>query len=258
MASIMKSSHPQSKSAPKISTFTKNLFKLCISRISPGASPSIYKVLNFALDSPALCNSQQFFPSEISSSVLETADDLSPIDETELLQLMKYRRKANSTSLRLKPCYMVIREDSLDRNFDYSAIEVNELTKKLKKDLSIKGLFPIVSNRNVILKNPPLKNKKRKERSTFVDEKTSITKFLGTLKKYNLRKRFGFINIDEGIEGNKKIFLCEDDLILSGVNYKHFKESVYKKQKISLRFNISKHIHEGKEVQKAIEIEILN
>ena len=255
----MKSFHSQSKSAPRISTFTKNFLHLSMSKTSPGVSPSLYKILNFALDSPVLCKSQQFFPTELSNSAMETFDELSPIDETEMLQLIKCKRKAFSTSLRLKSCYIDIQENPLDQSLEESEIKGNECAHKFSKYPSMNKLFSIIPEKNVILKNPPKKYQKRKERSTFENEKTTINKFVGILKKYNLRKRFGFIKVDDGIEGSKaQVFICEDDIILSGVNYKQFKESVYKKQKISMRFNISKHIHEGKEVQKAIEIEILN
>ncbi|CAG9317848.1 unnamed protein product [Blepharisma stoltei] len=109
----------------------------------------------------------------------------------------------------------------------------------------------------IILKSPPQKVGlvKREKRGQFNEEEVTQGKFTGKLKFYQLKKRFGFITLDTD---QADIFLCEDDLLLSGINHKKFKESIINKQPLSFRFHIKKYIENGKEKRKAIDIEVFD
>ena len=84
--------------------------------------------------------------------------------------------------------------------------------------------------------------------------KEAQSEYVGIVKAYRLNKRFGFIHIEEA---KKDVFFCEDDLVISGVNIKQFKNLVYKKQPISLAFKIQTYIDRGSEREKAFDIRIL-
>ncbi|OMJ88406.1 hypothetical protein SteCoe_9625 [Stentor coeruleus] len=112
-----------------------------------------------------------------------------------------------------------------------------------------------VQTSNVILQPPPLKPGliKREKRSKFQNEKISDKIYTGKLKFYNLKKRHGFITISEGDD----VFLVEDELVLSGIILRHFKDDVYKQKVINFKFRIKVCINQGKEKRIATNIEIL-
>lgn len=53
------------------------------------------------------------------------------------------------------------------------------------------------------------------------------------------------------------VFLCEDDLILSQVNHKQFKDDVYKKSEIRLECTVKKYVEKGVIKRKAVDIRII-
>ena len=105
------------------------------------------------------------------------------------------------------------------------------------------------------VKLQPVPNKyglvKREQRGTFVEEALSEKRVTGEIKFYQLKKRFGFITLDQD---QSDIFLCEDDLVLSGVNIKRFKEAVFKKVTQKFSFFVKNYFENGCEKRKAVEI----
>jgi hypothetical protein len=95
------------------------------------------------------------------------------------------------------------------------------------------------------------KHVKRKERCDHDDEIVSVEKYSGILKKYHLKARYGFIKSD-----SKKVFLCEDELVLSGINLKKFKDCVFNKIPICLEFKLKSFAHNGKEILSATQIQV--
>ena len=103
---------------------------------------------------------------------------------------------------------------------------------------------------DVQLRLPP-KKQKRAERGTFQAEEVKPERVRGVLKFYHLKKRFGFVTLErDGCD----IFICEDDLVLSGVNHKQFKEDVAAGQKPLLEFSVKLYWEKDKEKKKAIDI----
>jgi hypothetical protein len=102
---------------------------------------------------------------------------------------------------------------------------------------------------------PPVKHSisKRKMRSEFPGEKETSDRFTGTLKFYQLKKRLGFIRLND-----EDIFLCEDEIVLSGISAKKFKSSVLKNRSMDLTFRIKSYLDHGKLRRKAFDIELLN
>ncbi|CAG9328493.1 unnamed protein product [Blepharisma stoltei] len=141
----------------------------------------------------------------------------------------------------------------LSSDSDFTPTPVSILKKHEKEP--VKGIQ--IEQQPIILKSPPQKGSlvKREKRGKFNEEQVIEKKFTGKLKFYQLKKRFGFITLDVD---QADIFLCEDDLLLSGINHKKFKESVISKQPMSFRFHIKKYIENGKEKRKAIDIEIID
>ncbi|CAG9326285.1 unnamed protein product [Blepharisma stoltei] len=113
-----------------------------------------------------------------------------------------------------------------------------------------------ISHEPVVLQAPPLKPAilKRKIRGNFEAEKVSGIRHTGILKFYQLKKRFGFISMDDN---SKDVFLCEDDLILSGVNHKKFKQDVYNKVPVHLSFLLKEYEEKGQLKRKAVEILVI-
>ena len=134
---------------------------------------------------------------------------------------------------------------------DFTPI-INKAEDNEKKHLA---MTPTIEPNEVLLKQPPKVGLvKRENRGKFNEEEISYDRYTGKLKFYQLKKRFGFISLDED---NSDIFLCEDDLVLSGVNYKKFKDDVFNKVDIKLEFNIKKYLENNKEKRKAINITAL-
>lgn len=240
----MKQLQVHSFSAPKLLTTSSNCIShLRLSQVSPGVSPSVYRILNIALESPMASDISSFFLEDMQRSAEEDIGDLSPINEKNLSKTIFFSRKAKSASTRSKIHFAIIPEENFE---DHKEAVFPRLVQKI---------IPKISSKNVILQNPPKRYHKRKQRCELENEKTTIKKFVGKIKNYNLRKRFGFIKVED--ENKLEVFVCEDDLVLSGVNFKQFKDQIYKKQPVRMRFHISKHILDGKEMQKAVEIEVI-
>ena len=276
----MKLSSFSSMSAPKkIGTRDKPIFDFSIKNISPGISPSVYAIPNFAVE----CNSDIFFNSSISISDLKSLgevdtileEDLSP--NTPLSGVEKYERwVSKSTSSKpsdpvkfhkeiqmLKKSLIVqgeelfkeIKPPGFDKPWhDYSSdsdfTPVMNITKESEKKHI--NLTPSVATNDILLKQPPKVGLvKRENRGKFNEEEISYDRYIGKLKFYQLKKRFGFISLDED---NSDVFLCEDDLILSGINYKKFKDDVFNKVEVKLEFNIKKYLENDKEKRNAIKI----
>ncbi|OMJ75544.1 hypothetical protein SteCoe_25278 [Stentor coeruleus] len=112
-----------------------------------------------------------------------------------------------------------------------------------------------VQTSNVILKPPPLKPGlvKREKRSKFENERISENFYIGKLKFYNLKKRHGFITIPDGGD----VFLVEDELALSGIYLRKFKDDVFKQKVFNLKFRIKTRFDNNKENRIATNIEIL-
>lgn len=103
--------------------------------------------------------------------------------------------------------------------------------------------------------SPPKKKGlcKREDRGKFIEENITRERTTGTLKFYQLKKRFGFITLDED---ESDVFLCEDDIVLSGIHHKHFKDTVLRKNPLRFSFRIKTYEEQGRIKRKAIEIEL--
>jgi len=109
---------------------------------------------------------------------------------------------------------------------------------------------PTESPTEVQLSMPP-KKQKRAERCKFTAEELKPQRTRGVLKFYHLKKRFGFITA-ESESGD--IFICEDDIVLSGINHKQFKEDVAAGRKPLLEFTVKVYWEKDREKKKAVEI----
>lgn len=239
----------QSLSSPNIMTLlNENVSFRNFTTISPGISPSNSRIMNIPLDRLYKNELGLFFANDISQSEYKLLGGNSPIDDFSPCKKYKSLRKSKSvcTSLNFR---FAQTKNSIIAEDPEEAILIRDRTPIEKAIQGIKG-----NEKVVILKKPP--NKTRIKRGTFEDEKVTIKKYTGKIKTYNLKKRFGFIKVD--CEEKLEIFVCEDDLVLSGVNIKQFKDRVCKKCVIQLRFNIKMHLIKEKKVQKAVEIEIMN
>ena len=123
---------------------------------------------------------------------------------------------------------------------------------EISPTVSIRSLCTVVSND---VKLQPIPNKfglvKRENRGTFDKEELSEERTTGEIKFYQLKKRFGFISLDED---KSDIFLCEDDLVLSGINIKKFKETVFKKVQQRFSFLIKYYSEKGAIKRKVVDI----
>jgi hypothetical protein len=119
----------------------------------------------------------------------------------------------------------------------------------------LRKIIPLPTN-EVKLKPAPIKFgwTKREQRGLFNKEEISSERYTGTIKFYQLKKRLGFIKLD--LDGSD-IFLCEDDLVISMINIKKFKEAIYNKLTISMRFLIKKYFESTVEKRKAVDIELI-
>mmetsp|Transcript_16957 Transcript_16957/g.30484 ORF Transcript_16957/g.30484 Transcript_16957/m.30484 type:complete len:246 (-) Transcript_16957:338-1075(-) len=113
-----------------------------------------------------------------------------------------------------------------------------------------------IDNSPIKLEAPPAIKRsitKRKARSEFPGETESDERFVGQLKFYQLKKRFGFVRLD-----NEDIFLCEDEVVLSAISAKKFKATVLKNRNLKLSFKIKSYFDKGKLRRKAFDIALLN
>ncbi|OMJ91496.1 hypothetical protein SteCoe_5990 [Stentor coeruleus] len=113
-----------------------------------------------------------------------------------------------------------------------------------------------VSENDVKLQAPPSKFGliKREKRGTFNKECIVGEMFTGELKFYQLKRRFGFISLDVD---KSDVFLCEDDLVLSGISIKKFKEAIFKKVQLMFMFSIKNYNENGIDKRKAINVKLL-
>lgn len=246
-------------SAPKVlgycnyPIFTFNAGKVS-PKVSPGTSPSCFAIKNFPIEhSGSNKNRNFFFNSEISLNELMKLADIPSIEEEDDDQVSSIKRNQYlSKSATKKPenfGSVYLQRKKIEENFvedrETSVNKVNE------------PRFVPINVAQIVLKNPPLRpaNVKREKRSNFDDEEISCDRFSGSLKFYNLNKRFGFIKVDDQ---DFDAFLCEDELILSGQNLKKFKDDVYKKIPVSFEFNIKKYLNNQVEKKKAVLIKIKN
>lgn len=237
-----------SHSAPKISTQIEQMTKnLSVISLSPGATPSNYSIKNFPVD-PSVNNSKMFFfDSSISIAELKLLGELSPVDSFDLIEAQENIRKTKS-ACRSNILSLLTKNPVKE---DQECI-INSIKKNIKKDSFFKNIiieeeFPCVK-----LQEPPPKSyKKRVQRCTYEKEEITKNKIKGVLKKYNLKTRYGFIKTQES-----KIFFVEDDLVLSGVDLKEFKDNLRKKISISFECDIKKVWDKGKEIEKAVNIEV--
>lgn len=95
------------------------------------------------------------------------------------------------------------------------------------------------------------RHNKRNKRCDHNDEIVSEEIYSGILKKYQLKTRYGFIKTE-----SKKVFLCEDELVLSGINLKMFKNCVFNKIPIYLEFKLKSFVENGKEIMSATQIQV--
>ena len=116
----------------------------------------------------------------------------------------------------------------------------------------------MVTQEPIVLKKPPPPKKitKRAERGQFEVEQTEELRSVGTLKFYNKKKRFGFITM----ENESDVFLCEDDIIVSGLNLKDFKNLVTDTpaDKIKFTFVIKTYEEKGRQKRKAVNVKIIS
>ena len=104
------------------------------------------------------------------------------------------------------------------------------------------------------LQHPPKKKVKRVKRGIFAEETVLSSRVRGTTKFYNLKKRFGFITQESD---SSDVFLCEDDLVLSAVNYKKFKEEVAAGLKPRFEFSVKVYQDKAQEKKKAVDLVLL-
>lgn len=103
------------------------------------------------------------------------------------------------------------------------------------------------------LQHPP-KKVKRVKRGSFAEETVLSSRVHGTTKFYNLKKRFGFITQEND---SSDVFVCEDDLVLSDVNYKKFKEEVAAGRKPRFEFSVKIYQEKAQEKKKAVDLVLL-
>jgi cold shock CspA family protein len=269
-----------SMSAPKkIGTRDKPIFDFGPKPLSPGVSPSFYAIPNLALAS----SMDIFFNSSIPISDLQFLGQVDTITEEEfspttpLSGVEKYELWISKSS-RAKPKNPLQFHKEIEVLKKSHVIKGEELFKETKppgfekpwheystesectpmsiQSLDIKNVQPKpeLAMNDVLLKQPPKVGiVKRETRGKFNEEEVSFERYFGKLKFYQLKKRFGFISLEED---GSDVFLCEDDLVLSGVSYKKFKEDVFNKVEMRLEFNIKRYMENEKEKRKAISVKI--
>lgn len=101
-----------------------------------------------------------------------------------------------------------------------------------------------------LLQMPP-KKVRRAQRGTFESESVLSSRVRGTIKFYNLKKRFGFITQEND---GSDVFLCEDDLILSEINHKKFKEEVAAGRKPRFEYSLKVYQDKNQAKKKAVSL----
>ena len=94
----------------------------------------------------------------------------------------------------------------------------------------------------------------KKDQEVQVCSDNSESTFTGALKFFLVKKQYGFIKCDSGGED---VFLCQDELKSSNINYRNFKRKVLKNQQFRFSFKKVSYQENGKEKIKATDIKIL-
>jgi cold shock CspA family protein len=260
-------------SAPKkIETRDRLIFDFKNPNLSPGISPTVYAIQNFPIES----SKDIFFNSSISISELKNLGEVDEILEedhdpgTPLSGYQKYsmwiskstasrpkRPTSFHSEIQLLKSSCIIKGEEMfqeappgfDNRRQHSSAEADCV------EVPVDSNKPSVETNQVLLLQPPKVGLvKRENRGKFNEEEVSYDRYSGKLKFYQLKKRFGFISLDED---SSDVFLCEDDLILSGISFKKFKEDVFNRCEIRLEFHIKKYLEGEKEKRKAINVTIL-
>ncbi|OMJ87712.1 hypothetical protein SteCoe_10556 [Stentor coeruleus] len=247
--------NPSSFSAPKICSFkSANCLKSITIVLSQGCSPSCYAISNIPLAMPPIKRVTNLYDLSDPSPDSKFLGELSPVDSIDIINYEKSLKKSKSLCYSFNPCIMAVRKtQTKGKNiFFNNPVSIDELEEE---DIQTPLVYTDIISKDlpcIKLQNPPKnRHRRRKERCTFTNEIVSEERFTGVLKKYKLKTRYGFIKTD-----NKKIFVCEDDLILSGVNIKKFKDSVRGKVQVYLDFNMKSYTENGKEIIRATKIEV--
>lgn len=242
MTNILK---PTSFSAPKISYFTRaETKKPFFYSPSQETSPSVYCVLNFPISDSVQANQKNFFfDNSVPLTELQLLGESSPLEPiNQKFQERSEKAKSECKNFKLPARVSLFNTKSKEKpqifNFCNPIDEVDEEYKKKKIEIVLD--LPCVT-----LQPPPLaKFRKRKERCTKENETVCSEVIYGVIDRYNLKKRFGKIKTSE-----QKFLVYEDDLVVSGVNLRHFKKAVLNKENIKVEFKIKKFEDNG--IQKA-------
>jgi hypothetical protein len=240
-------------SAPKLSYFSKaEPKKTFFTSLSQESSPSLYCVLNFPVsDKPETNQKNYFFDNSVSLTELQMLGESSPFEPiNQRFQESCEKAKSECKNFQVRPSFSPFKSLPKKKpqifNFYNPISEVEEKEKKPKIELKLD--LPCVK-----LQPPPLeKFKKRKERCTNLNESFSLQVHVGVVFRYSLKKRLGKIKFDE-----QKIVLFEDDLVVSGVNLRQFKNSVGRKENIRVQFKIKKYEENGNVKTRPFDIRIL-
>ncbi|OMJ76579.1 hypothetical protein SteCoe_24024 [Stentor coeruleus] len=163
-------------------------------------------------------------------------------------------KKSNCTGFNLNYRYKTkILKPKTVKNLSSNSKSINDELKKnrffsdrLLEYLKARSYSCLQPNENI-----GSRYNKRKARCNHYNEIVSEERYSGILKKYQLKTRYGFIKTQ-----SKKVFLCEDELVLSGVNLRKFKDCIYNKIPIHLEFNLKSFVENGKEILSATQIQI--
>lgn len=250
---MRENSNTLSHSAPKICRVNeKTAIYRPQSTISTDVSPSLYAISNHPLDSSDKACEQSFFDASLSLSDLQLLGRLCNVNIFDSPEPIEKLRKTKSCSSAIDNFDNSLEKLRIGIKFIFPSSHIideceDEATPQLVDCPDHRDLFlPVVK-----LLPAPKANKKRVLRCTYENQEISEKKCQGVLKNYNLRKRFGFIKYEE-----EKIFICEDDIVLSGVNLSLFKDNVAKKKTINVTFQISSQVENSKETRKAVNIEM--
>lgn len=282
----------QSLSAPKkFSVPTKPLFDFSKNSVSPGVSPSDSAIQNFPIeynDSPQQKN--VFFSSQIPLNLLkklgeidviaEEAEENAPLKSWEVNQkrFEKWISKSCTTvktspkqfhkELETKKAEDPLplentppppgfdKEKPAQRKLRWADIgSDSDCTPTPYSNAQPKQPPPQIQVNQVKLQAPPKKGKaKREERGKFQQEQVTNQKHTGLMKFYHFKKKFGFITLDSD---EKDVFLCEDDVVLSGINPKVLRNNIINKVTTRFSFCIKVYNENGKEKRKAVDLTIL-
>lgn len=261
------------------------------SSLSPGVSPRQTAALNF----PLIQGSSYFFNREVALRELWGLGHIGEVQEDdEGPEAAKMgSRSAELKAMSVAAFYENIRENSDKLKSDVPTSSKPALQPNLQSSVSVRRdwtdysagsnftpsqaqqftweILPEKSPERVqttstmvtqreegkteFLLQPPPKKAKRAQRGTFASENVLSSRMCGTLKFYNLKKRFGFISPDNF---SFDVFLCEDDLVLSDINHKKFKEEVAAGLKPRFEFSVKEYREKDQQKKKAVALKLLD